>query len=226
MKFHDALALALALSPLGCASYTFGPAPAAPPPSASPVERCIAQKQLTLSRASGNAQLLNETSGSGGYIYVRKRSVSGEGYTFFRGQDRLEVDEGLRELGDPSLAEAERRAQRELSGAKTRQTLSRPLWIALMAGGVALSLVGIATIRGDDGKLNSSTLAILGAGVGAEIVALPFMYMDYTSDAAAAAYDMRGKIYMPNASDSERLAAALAAQRARSERACGAAAPP
>lgn len=68
------LLLAFALSSTACASCQVGAPPAPPPASASAAERCVADKKLTLSAASGTVQLMNQTSSDGMYTYVQGRS--------------------------------------------------------------------------------------------------------------------------------------------------------
>lgn len=216
------LLLSLALSPTACASYQLGAPPAPPPASASAAERCVAGKRLTLSAASGTVQLMNQTSSDGMYTYVQGRSVSGSGYTFYRGATRLEVDEGLAELADPGLRQAYDDRRGQVAGAKTQQAIARPTWIVLMAGGIAATLVGITQLKADSkGSIETKGLVLTGAGLGGMLLAIPFLYLDYAANADAASYDLQGHVYMPGDQDGQRLEAALLSQRRRAEQACG-----
>lgn len=216
------LLLSLALSPTACASYQLGAPPAPPPANASAAVRCVAERQLTLSTASGTVQLMNQTTSDGTYMYVQGRSVSGSGYTFYRGSTSLDVDAGLEELGDPGLRQSYEARRSQVAGAKTQQAIARPTWIVLMAGGIAATLVGITQLKADSkGSIETKGLVLTGAGLGGMLLAIPFLYLDYAANADAASYDLQGKVYMPGDQEGQRLEAALLGQRRRAEQACG-----
>jgi hypothetical protein len=220
-RMKRAVWLTLLVGQLGCSSYTFGSPPPALPADAPVVDRCAADKSLTLSKSTGVEHLLNEQSGGGpgGTVTVRGRSVEGEGFTFYKGSEQLANEQGLDELGDASLKESDAKDRDVYEGAKSRQTVVRPLWIGLMSGGVVAALAGIAVLGKDQG----TGLVLIGSGLGAEIAGVPFLYMDYTSDADAARYDLRKKLYMPRAEDQAKLTTALDAQHQRARQSCGAA---
>lgn len=164
---------------------------------------------------------MNETSSDGRYLHVRGRSVSSQGFTFYRGRERLEVEEGLAELGDAGLREADARARDAVAGAKTRQQISRPLWIGLMTGGLAATLVGIIRLTSNaQTGVDTGGVVLAGAGLGGMLLATPLLYVDYVAGPKAAEYDMRGQLYIPPPDGRERLEAALTEQRQRAAAKC------
>lgn len=215
----------VALSLLGCGepNYRYGSPPVFPEGQA-PSERCVAEKQLTLSASSGRERLLNDVSGSS-TLYIREQSMSGDGFTFYRGRERLEVDDGLTEIGEP-LRSSYTTDRDALAGRKRLNAISRPLFLTLIIAGAALSIYGITQLEADKGGIDKTGLAIVGAGTGAMVLGLPFLYFAKDSDEDAARYDLMKKLYLPSPADREKIPAALASQRARSEQACGASSRP
>jgi hypothetical protein len=213
--------MVLSCASFGCTTYNYGSPPPLPPATAPAAERCAAAQRVTVSDSSGTAHLMNETSSDGVYLYARGRSVRGQGFTFYRGQERLDVEQGLAELGEPTLLQGYERSRDALSGAKTRQQISRPLWITLLTAGLAATIVGTTQLKDSSGHLNGTALAVTGAGLGGMLLSTPFLYLDYASSEKAAAYDLQGKIYVPGAEEEARLASALEAQHQRTARACG-----
>lgn len=211
----------LALAAIGCGepSYQYGSPPAFPA-SQGPAERCVAEKQLTLSASSGRERLLNDVSGDSTTLHIREQSLSGDGFTFYRGRTRLDVDDGLAELGEP-LRSSYTSDRDALAGRKRLNAISRPLFLTLVIAGAALNIYGITQLEADGGGIDKTGLAIIGAGTGAMLLGLPFLYFAKDSDADAARYDLMTKLYLPAAADQEKIAAALASQRARSEQSCG-----
>ena len=163
---------------------------------------------MIVSKGSGRQQLLNETSYRYPYIYARGRTASQSGLTFYRGATRLTPSEGLSALDDDGLLLGYEQDLDRYAGASAWNTTSRILWITLFGGGLAATLAGIPQIRTDsEGNLETTGVAITGAGLGGMLLGALFLYFDYASGSKAATYDLRRKLYVPQ--DPQRLADAL-----------------
>jgi hypothetical protein len=208
-----------------------------PPPRASAVEpraACVEERALALGSGSASYAYGGSTVSVGSPSSTRIVTVSPGGWStsggasgpvFYRDGAPLAVDDALDALGDPKLLEAQRLSKAPFaSGASA--TWARPTWIGLLTGGVALVSVGTAAgLSATPDPVTGSTdlgpmLLLAGAGVGAMLASIPFIWLDLGYLPEQSELAIRDRIFITDPETLSALDQAIAANRDRAAVAC------
>ncbi|MEO8702940.1 MAG: hypothetical protein ABI867_23040 [Kofleriaceae bacterium] len=113
----------------------------------SPAEACYQRKRVELTTARARWQYsaggsYNAFTGVSTQVIV---SEADSGLAFHQNGDRLELDAALQRLGDPELVRAHGDRVAQTSGSSAAYKLSRMVFVAMAAGGLAM--MGVATAQ-------------------------------------------------------------------------------
>jgi hypothetical protein len=230
---RQGLAVLLLLAP-GCAHVS----PVSPPPPRpfDAKEACAYDDSLTVTRASGGASI-----GGGGSITIGTASNAwqpvynatptaaisggGSGFAVYRGEELLEMDQVLGVLNDPELTRYHERSLEPHSSGDFVYW-ARPTWITLLVGGMALAGAGAAVgLSAEADPVTGATdlgamLPLAGAGLGAMVGSIPFVFLDLGNVDSYGELFTRRKVWIGDQAANARFDAAIQRHNEAVQRSC------
>lgn len=232
MRPHLVLALALA----ACTTVRHGPPPQLAS-NATAAQRCAYDRGLALVPSTA----VSQRSGGGGVTYAygmpnwyaqpsvspqQVITTSHDGFTFYRGGERLDLEEGLELLGGEALVDRYDTLLDPFSGGRAI-TWSRPTWILLMAGGLAMIFAGSYFVVTAETDLDTGTtdygpaLPLLAGSLLPLLGSIPFLLVDFGNQDDAAELSIREAIFVPDGAMARDVDVALQANAEVVARECG-----